>query len=101
MGGQYVCRKDIPFGLRSATLDFSALADALQYMMFKNGNTFIDHTLTILLRWAFPDPMNVPAVPESCIVLVICPVESGKSNGQPYPLGLKLIPWQWSSGSPQ
>ena len=35
--------KALPFGLRSAPLIFSAVADALQYMMIQNGATFVDH----------------------------------------------------------
>ena len=35
--------KTLPFGLRSAPLIFSAVADAMQYMMLENGTTFVDH----------------------------------------------------------
>ena len=35
--------KTLPFGLRSAPLIFSAVADALQWMMQRNGATFVDH----------------------------------------------------------
>lgn len=35
--------KTLPFGLRSAPLIFSAVADALQYMMIENGATLVDH----------------------------------------------------------
>ena len=35
--------KVLLFGLRSAPLIFSAVADALQFMMIQNGATFVDH----------------------------------------------------------
>ena len=41
-GAVYV-DKALPFGLRSAPLVFTAVADALQWMMECNGATFVDH----------------------------------------------------------
>jgi hypothetical protein len=35
--------KTLPFGLWSAPLIFTAVADALQYMIIANGVTFVDH----------------------------------------------------------
>lgn len=48
--------KPLPFGLLSAPLIFSAVADALQFMMIRNGAIFVDHYVDDLLQWRPPDP---------------------------------------------
>ena len=58
--------KTLPFGLRSAPLIFSAVADALQYMMVQNKASFVDHYVDDFITVAVLEPQSVPRMLESC-----------------------------------
>ena len=70
----------LPFGLRSAPLIFSAVADALLWIMQKNGVTYIDDFLTI----GGPDSSeclrNMQLMEETCTQAGL-PIEQSKSMG--------------------
>ena len=46
--------KALPLGLRSAPLIFSAVADALQYMIQRNRATFVDHYINDFITVGSP-----------------------------------------------
>ena len=59
--------KALPFGLRSAPLIFSAVADALQFMMIQNGATFVNHYVDDFITVGAPGPWSVLTMPKLCI----------------------------------
>ena len=54
--------KTLPFSLRSAPLIFSAVADALQYMMQRRGLLSLTTISTISSLWVLQHQMNVPTI---------------------------------------
>lgn len=76
--------KTLPFGLRSAPLIFSAVADALQYMMIGNGATFVDHYIDDFITLGAPASdkcaNNIAIIHHTCKVSGT-PVEEDKSEG--------------------
>ena len=82
-GAVYV-DKVLPFGLRSAPLIFTAVADALQWMMEQNGATFVDHYLDDFVTVGKPGSeecaSNLKIMHETCNNSGT-PVEEDKSEG--------------------
>ena len=82
-GSVYV-DKVLPFGLRSAPLIFTAVADALQWMMVRNGLTFVDHYLDDFVTVGKPGSEecanNMRIMHETCINSGT-PIEEDKSEG--------------------
>lgn len=82
-GAVYV-DKVLPFGPRSAPLIFTAVADALQWMMEQNGAMFIDHYLDDFVTVGKPDSeecaSNLKIMHETCNNSGT-PVEEDKSEG--------------------
>ena len=76
--------KTLPFGLRSAPLIFSAVADALQYMMLENGATFVDHYVDDFVTAGAPRSdecaSNARIMHHTCHIAG-APVEEEKSEG--------------------
>ena len=76
--------KALPFGLRSAPLIFSAVADALQFMMIQKGATFVDHYVDDFITVGAP--RSTECANNAKIMHHICemagtPVEEEKSEG--------------------
>ena len=82
--GDVFIDKTLPFGLRSAPLIFTAVADALQYMMVRNGASFIDHYVDDFITVGSPGSeectRNVRIMHHTCRVAGV-PVEEEKSEG--------------------
>ena len=82
-GAVYV-DKVLPFGLRSAPLIFTAVADALQWMMEQKGATFVDHYLDDFITVGKPGSeecaSNLKIMHETCNNSGT-PVEEDKSEG--------------------
>ena len=76
--------KTLPFGLRSAPLIFSAMADALQYMMVQNKASFVDHYVDDFITVGSPGTTecaeNVRIMHHTCEIAG-APIEEGKSEG--------------------
>ena len=76
--------KTLPFGLRSAPLIFSAVADALQWTMQRNGATFVDHYIDDFITVGSPGTdecaNNVAIMHHTCSESGT-PVEEEKSEG--------------------
>lgn len=53
--GAYYVDGALPFGLRSAPKTFTAVADALQWVMHQNGVTVVDHYLDDFITMGPPD----------------------------------------------
>ena len=82
--GKVFVDKTLPFGLRSAPLIFTAVADALMWMMQQRGVSIVDHYLDDFITLGKPDSAechcNFETMLETCRVTGF-PVESGKSEG--------------------
>ena len=82
--GDVFIDKTLPFGLQSAPLIFTAVADALQYMMVRNGASFIDHYVDDFITVGSPGSeectCNVRIMYHTCRVAGV-PVEEEKSEG--------------------
>lgn len=82
-GAVYV-DKVLPFGLRSAPLIFTAVADALQWMMECNGVTYVDHYIDDYITVGRPNSdecaRNLRSMHETCSKSGV-PVEEDKSEG--------------------
>ena len=76
--------KTLPFRLLSAPLIFTAVADALQYMIVRNGASFIDHYMDNFITVGSPGSEecthNVRIMHHTCKVAGV-PVEEEKSEG--------------------
>ena len=76
--------KVLPFGLRSAPLIFSAIADALQFMMGQNGVKFADHYIDDFITLGKPNSTecadNVQLMLSTCEKAGV-PIEANKSEG--------------------
>jgi hypothetical protein len=84
-GSVYV-DKCLPFGLRSAPLLFSAVADALQRMMQGKGASHVDHYVDDVITMGRPG--TVECANNVRIMLQVCkeagaPVEEDKTEGRP------------------
>ena len=90
--------KILPFSLRSALLIFSAVADALQFMMIQNSKTFIDHYIDYFFTMGVPRSRecasNARIMHHTCDIAG-APVEDEKSEGPattvPF-LGIEIDP---------
>ena len=82
-GAVYV-DKTLPFGLRSAPIIFSAVADALQWMMRENGITFVEHYIDDFITVGKPKArecaMNAEIMHSKC-QKSDTPIEVEKSEG--------------------
>jgi len=76
--------KTLPFGLRSAPLIFTAVADALQWAMEERGVTFTEHYIDDFITLGAPDSdecaRNVQLMLQTCGDAGV-PVEDSKSEG--------------------
>ena len=82
-GAVYV-DKALPFGLRSASIIFSAVADALQWIMMQRGISFMEHYIDDFITVGRPNSDECKR--NTAIMHAICretgtPVEEGKSEG--------------------
>ena len=76
--------KALPFGLRSAPLIFSAVADALQFMMIQKGATFVDHYVDDFITVGAPrsnECANNAKIMHFTCEMAGTPVEEEKSEG--------------------
>ena len=68
--GDVYVDKVLPFGLRSAPLIFSSVADMLQWMMQRRGATFVDHYIDDFVTVGRPGSdecsRNVQIMHETC-----------------------------------
>ena len=95
-GGRVYVDKALPFGLRSAPLIFTAVADALQWIMKQEGVSIVDHYLDDFITLGRPGSSecadNFRRMLKTCRSTGT-PVEEGKSVG-PTPkltyLGIEL-----------
>ena len=82
--GKVYVDKTLPFGLRSAPLIFTAVADALMWMMQQKGVTTVDHYLDDFITLGKPNSAeclaNFRIMLETCRVAGF-PVEPDKSEG--------------------
>lgn len=82
-GGKVYVDKVLPFGLRSAPLIFTAVADALQWMMERGGVSVVDHYLDDFITLGRPKStecaVNFGLMKEIC-KLTGTPVETEKSE---------------------
>ena len=82
--GDVYVDKVLPFGLRSAPLIFSSVADMLQWMMQRRGATFVDHYIDDFVTVGRPGSdecsRNVQIMHETCKDTGT-PVEADKSEG--------------------
>ena len=76
--------KTLPFGLRSAPLIFTAVADALQWMMLRDGASFVDHYVDDFVTVGKPRSdecaRNARVMHRTCAAAG-APVEERKSEG--------------------
>jgi hypothetical protein len=76
--------KVLPFGLRSAPLIFSAVADALQWIIEKKGAQWVFHYLDDYITVGPPDSVccqrNMDTIKQTCAHFGV-PLEEGKSEG--------------------
>ena len=82
-GSMYV-DKVLPFGLRSAPLIFSAVADALQWILRQKGVSFVEHYLDDFITLGKPGTDECASNQE--LILETCratgtPIEPGKTEG--------------------
>ena len=96
--GKVFVDKTLPFGLRSAPLIFSAVADALVWIMKQRGVSFVDHYINNFVTLGAP--LSTQCATKLHIMTDMCedtgtPVEPDKTEGQ-YPWGSSLILWPWS-----
>ena len=94
--GEYLIDKALPFGLRSAPLIFTAVADVLQWMMQEKGAVLVYHYLDDFITIGSPGSSDCRKNLD--IILHVCritgmPVEESKTEG-PSPvikfLGMEL-----------
>ena len=82
--GKVYVDKTLPFGLRSAPIIFSALADALAWMMLRKGVSFVDHYIDDFITAGRPRSMechnNLQTMLETCDSTGT-PVEPDKTEG--------------------
>ena len=82
--GKVYVDKTLPFGLRSAPIIFSALADALAWMMLHKGVSFVDHYIDDFITAGRPRSMechnNLQIMLETCDNTGT-PVEPDKTEG--------------------
>ena len=84
-GSMYV-DKILPFGLRSAPLIFSAVADALQWILRQKGVSFVEHYLDDFITLGKPGTDECASNQE--LILETCratgtPIEPGKTESSP------------------
>ena len=76
--------KTLPFGLRSAPIIFTVVADALQWVMEERGVTFAEHYIDDFITLGAPGSgecsRNVQLMLQTCESAGV-PVEASKSEG--------------------
>ena len=69
--GEVMVDAALPFGLRSAPLIFSVLADALQWIMQKRGVSHVFHYVDDLSHWGPHSQLSAMLTLTSCMYAVM------------------------------